>query len=138
MRRAEEQVRRTQGLSTRTGVSMIKELKIMVRTHNEVGRALCTLCGQPSDGIKTATGLYTDGVHLGDVCKQCLQGGRRGASARTRTHSTELRRLAEFAHTHPQNRLGQQYYPWLYRYADFLDDLASRVDNMTDWIPRPV
>jgi hypothetical protein len=116
---------------------LIRELKIMVRTHCQVGQALCALCGQPGHAVKSGTGLYDGAVHLGDVCQQCLHGGRRGASSRTRTHSIELRRMAEQARTYPENRLGVQYYVWLCRYADFLDGLASRVETMTAWIPRP-
>ena len=72
---------------------MIKELKIIVRAHYGVSQGLCPLCAQSSQGART--GLYDNGAHLGDLCRQCLQGGRRGASARTRLHSAELRRLAE-------------------------------------------
>jgi hypothetical protein len=115
---------------------MIKDLKIMVRTHGQVSQAGCALCGEPSRTDKTGTGLYDDGVHLGDLCKKCLQGGHRGASARTRTHANELRRLAEHARTYAQNREGAKYYSWLCRYASFLDILAARLDSMKDWIPR--
>jgi hypothetical protein len=118
-------------------VPMIKDLKIIVRTHCEVSQARCALCGEPSQAAKTGTGLYDGGVHLGDVCKQCLRGGRRGASARTRSHSMELRRLAENARSHPQDRAREQYHSWLSRYADLLENLAARLENMTEWIPRP-
>ena len=116
---------------------MSKQLKIMVRTHQGVGQAICTLCGQLSYPTKTGTGLYDGEVHLGDICRQCLQGGRRGALARTRSHSTELRQLAEHARSYPQKRKAEQYYLWLHRYAEFLENLASRLEEMTDWIPRP-
>ena len=116
---------------------MSKELKILVRTHHGVGQALCALCGQLNHSIKTGTGLYDGEVHLGDICRQCLQGGRRGALARTRSHSTELRQLAEHARSYLQNRKAEQYYLWLHRYAEFLENLASRLEEMTDWIPRP-
>jgi len=120
-----------------TGCTTIKELKIMTRTHYGVGQGLCALCGQSSHAARTGTGLYEDGVHLGDLCKQCLQGGRRGASARARSHSVELRKLAERVHGHPHHHEREQYYPWLGRYADFLENLATRLENMTEWIPRP-
>jgi len=116
---------------------MTKELNLMIRTHFQVGQSFCALCGQPSLAAHTGTGLYDGGLHLGDMCKECLQGGRRRASARTRSHSSELRKLAEHTGTHSQNRDVEQTRPWLCRYADFLDNLASRVEGMTDWLPRP-
>ena len=118
----------------KTILPAISQLRIMVRTHNEVGLAACALCGQPNDTAKTGTGLYDGGVHLGDICKQCLHGGRRGASARTRSHCAELRRLAEASAKTDQ---GEQCCGWLQRYAEFLENLAARVENMTEWIPRP-
>src|SRR5262249_21754065 len=65
---------RTSNPATMTVASMSKELKIMVRTHYGVGQATCALCGQLSRSTKTGTGLYDGEVHLGDICKQCLQG----------------------------------------------------------------
>jgi hypothetical protein len=121
----------------KTAVPAISQLRIMVRTHNEVGLAACALCGQPNETARTGTGLYDGGVHLGDICKQCLHGGRRGASARTRSHSTELRRLAEEAGPGSKTNNGEQCQSWLHRYAEFLEDLAARVETMTEWIPRP-
>jgi hypothetical protein len=116
---------------------MIKELKIVVRTHYAVGQGLCALCGQSSQGARTGTGLYGDGMHLGDLCKQCLQAGRRGASARARLHSAELRRLAGGVQFQPHNQDCEPFYPWLCRYADFLEELATRLECMTEWLPRP-
>jgi hypothetical protein len=114
----------------------IKELKIICRAHYGIGQGSCPLCGQSSQAVRTGTGLYDDGVHLGDLCKQCLHGGRRGASARTRVHSAELRRLAERVQDHPHSPECEPCYPWLRRYADFLEDLATRLESMTDWLPR--
>ena len=116
--------------------TIIKELKIEVRTHFAVGQAHCPLCGQASRAAKTGAGLYDGGVHLGDVCAQCLRGGRHGASARTRSHSAELRKLADQVDNHVQNRQTERYLSWLFCYAAVLDDLASRLESMTEWIPR--
>ena len=109
----------------------------MVRTHNEVGLAACALCGQPNDTAKTSTGLYDGALHLGDLCKQCLHGGRRGASARTRSHCAELRRLAVEAGASSKTDQSKHCCGWLHRYAEFLENLAARVEDMTEWIPRP-
>jgi hypothetical protein len=121
----------------KTILPSLSQLRIMVRTHNEVGLAVCALCGQPNDTAKTSTGLYDGAVHLGDICKQCLHGGRRGASARTRSHCAELRRLAVEARASPKTGQGEQCCGWLQRYAEFLENLAARVEGMTEWIPRP-
>jgi hypothetical protein len=118
------------------GRTAIKELKIVCRAHYGIGQGLCPLCGQSSQAVRTGTGLYEDGIHLGDLCKACLQGGRRGASARTRLHSAELRRLAQGVQDHAHHPGYEPCYPWLLRYADFLDDLANRLESMTDWLPR--
>jgi hypothetical protein len=114
----------------------IKELKIVIRAHYGVGQGLCPLCGQSNPSARTCTGLYDDGVHLGDLCKHCLHGGRRGASARTRSHADELRRLVQRAEDQPPKPESETCYPWLRRYADVLDDLATRLESMTDWLPR--
>jgi hypothetical protein len=118
------------------GRTTIKELKIVFRAHYGIGQGLCPLCGQSSRAVRTGTGLYDDGIHLGDLCKPCLHGGRSGASARTRLHAAELRRLAQGVQNHPHNPDCEPCYPWLRRYADFLDDLANRLESMTDWLPR--
>jgi hypothetical protein len=109
----------------------------MVRTHTEISQAVCGLCGQANGSPKTGTGLYDGGVHLGDICKLCLCGGKRGAAARTRSYSTELRKLAEKGHIGLRGEAGHRYGAWLARYADFLEDLAARLETMTAWIPRP-
>jgi hypothetical protein len=49
-------------------------------------------------------------------------------------HSAELRRLAEQVQDHG-NLECETCYPWLRRYADFLESLATRLEGMTDW-PR--
>jgi hypothetical protein len=121
----------------KTATPDIGQLKIMVRTHTEISQAVCVLCGQPSLAGRTGTGLYDDGVHMGDICRLCLRGGKRGASVRTRSHLSDLRRLAEQSRAVPQNARADQYYDWLYRYAKFLEDLAGRLENMDEWIPRP-
>jgi hypothetical protein len=115
---------------------MIKELKIIVRAHYGVSQGLCPLCGQSSQAVRTGTGLYDAGIHLGDLCKPCLQVGRRGASARTRLHSAELRRLALAVQDHANHPGCEPCYPWLLRYADFLDDVANRLEGMTEWLSR--
>lgn len=115
----------------------IAQLKIMVRTHAEISQAACVLCGQPNLAGRTGTGLYDGSVHLGDICKSCLRGGKRGASARTRSYLLELRRLAEQGYAVPQQATADQYQEWLSRYANFLEELAVRLENMNEWIPRP-
>jgi hypothetical protein len=115
----------------------IGQLHILVRMHAAISQAACVLCGQPNLAAKTGTGLYNDGVHLGDICKLCLRGGKRGASVRTRSYSLELRRLAEQNDARPHHACAKQYHDWLCRYANFLDDLAGRLENMTEWIPKP-
>jgi hypothetical protein len=37
---------------------------------------------------------------------------------------------------HPHNPVCQLCYPWLRRYADFLENLATRLEGMPDWLPR--
>jgi hypothetical protein len=118
------------------GRTTIKELKIVFRAHYGVGQSRCPLCGESNQTARTRTGLYDNGVHLGDLCRQCLHGGRRGALARTRLHSAELRRLAERVQDRPDNPKCEPCYPWLRRYADFLEDLATRLEGMTDWLPK--
>jgi hypothetical protein len=115
----------------------IGQLKIWVRTHTEITQAVCVLCGQPSLAARTGTGLYAGGVHLGDICNLCLRGGKRGASVRTRSYLSELRRLAEESYAAPQNAFADQCREWLGRYANFLEDLVERLENMNEWIPRP-
>jgi hypothetical protein len=104
-----------------TATPDIGQLKIMVRTHNEVSQAVCVLCGQPCLAVKTGTGLYNGGVHLGDICASCLRVGKRGASSRTRSYLAELRRLAEQCHAAPETAGTYQHREWLRRYADFLE-----------------
>ena len=121
----------------KTAAVATRQLKLMVRTHTEISQAVCALCGWPNLTLKTGTGLYDGTVHLGDVCKLCLRGGKRGAAMRTRAHAMELRSLAENGVSTPRNGGGDHYSPWLCRYADFLDDVAARLENMTEWLPRP-
>jgi hypothetical protein len=113
------------------------DLRIMVRTHTGISQAACVLCGQPSPGARTGAGLYDGGVHLGDICQSCLRGGKRGASQRTRSYLADLRRLAEQGQAATQTTRPDACRDWLYRYADFLEDLAVRLDCMIEWIPIP-
>jgi hypothetical protein len=115
----------------------LDSLKIMVRSHTAISQAVCGLCGQPNGTLKTGTGLYDDGVHLGDICKLCLRGGKRGAATRTRSYAAELRKLAAMGPTGPSKGAEFRHADWLCRYADFLDELAGRLDVMNEWIPRP-
>src|SRR2546423_555042 len=85
------------------GALALRQLKLMVRTHTEISQAVCALCGWPNLTLKTGTGLYDGTVHLGDVCKLCLRGGKRGAAMRTRAHAVELRSLAENGPSTPRN-----------------------------------
>ena len=121
----------------KTATADLKQLKIMVRTHSEIGQAVCALCGQPNLAVKTGTGVYDGGVHLGDVCRLCLRGGKRGAAVRTRAYSAELRTLAEQGRVTVRKGPEEHYSAWLSRYANFLEELAGRLENMTEWIPRP-
>jgi hypothetical protein len=115
----------------------IRQLRIMVRTHTEISQAVCALCGQPNVAVKTGTGLYDGAVHLGDICKLCIRGGKRGAAVRTRAHCAELRNLAVQGRNGHQNGAEENYSSWLSDYGDFLEDLAGRVEEMSEWIPRP-
>ena len=115
----------------------ISDLKIMVRRHTAITQAACVLCGQPSLAARTGAGLYDGGVHLGDICQCCLRGGKRGASLRTLTYLTELRRLAKQEQTATQTTRANANRDWLYRYADFLENLAGRLEYIIEWIPRP-
>jgi hypothetical protein len=51
-------------------------------------------------------------------------------------HCAELRRLAEQVQDHSRNPECEPCYPWLRRYADFLESLATRLEGMTDWLPK--
>ena len=120
----------------KTATADIGQLQIMFRTHGEISQAVCVLCGQPSLVTKTGVGLYDGGVHRGDLCKLCLRGGKRGAASRTRSYLVELRHLAEQCTLTPDIGGTRQFREWLHRYADFLEDLAGRLDGMSGWIPR--
>jgi hypothetical protein len=114
----------------------IHELKILVRTHCEISLTVCGLCGETKRVQLTGMGLYDGTVHLGDVCSSCLRVGKRGAAARTRSHAAELRKLALHAKSGPDNGTAAHFADWLGRYAEFLEELAGRLETMMEWIPR--
>lgn len=121
----------------KTALREPNQLRLMVRTHSGISQTVCPLCGHPNALLKTGTGLYDGPVHLGDVCHSCLRGGKRGAAARTRSFLSELRRLTLAGMSEPHQTAEEQYLAWLARYADFLENLAGRIEQMTEWIPRP-
>jgi hypothetical protein len=70
----------------RTALPDIGQRKIIDRTHTEINQAVWVLCGQSNLAARTTKGFYDSGIHLEDICKSCLRGGKRGAPFRTRSY----------------------------------------------------